>query len=81
MLMANGAYESARRIVAIPREHLDVRGDDTFTLVLVPGIAETMARAAAEGLLLSEAGVPWARPTDPFDLAGYDTFPSRWSAR
>ena len=34
----------------------------------VPGLPEALERTGAEGLLLSEQGLPWARPGTPVDL-------------
>lgn len=79
VLLSNGAYESAGQSIPIPEEHLSrvvVNGEQA---TVVTGIEDAMKAAAEAGKLLSEHGLPWARATEPFDLAGYESFPQRWT--
>jgi len=74
VLLVNGAYESARRIVPIPRDAIVPNGDAT----LIAGIGDVMDRGMREGKLFSETGAPWAVSTAPWELREYASFPSRW---
>ena len=77
-LLSNGAYESSGTIRAIPEEYLREQTHDEQAATVIDGIDDVMLEASAAGKMLSEWGVPWAVPTQPFDLAGYDSFPRQW---
>ncbi len=79
VLLSNGAYESARRIVPVPREFVAEVQTPTGVAWVIPGVDSLMAKAASNGQLLSECGIPWALATEPFDLQSYEVFPTRWS--
>ena len=79
LLLSNGAYESAGRIVPIPDEFVTTTDVDGSTAAVIGGIEDAIIAAVGAGQLLSEHGVPWAVETEPFDLTGYDTFPTKWS--
>ena len=74
-LAINGAFESAGRPRAIPARYVRRQGAGPQAVTVVDGLAEAVQRCGAEGKLFSDLGLPWARPTQPFDLAGYKGFP------
>jgi predicted dehydrogenase len=78
LLLSNGAYESAGRIVQVPSEYITTTKIDESTATVINGIEDTIIAAVDAGQLLSEHGVPWAVDTEPFDLTGYEAFPTRW---
>ena len=80
LLLSNGAYESAGHIATIPEECITKVAGEDGTSWVVESIDDVMAAAANEGKLLSECGLPWGRPSEPFDLAGYKSFPQRWTS-
>ncbi len=73
-LALNGGYESCGTIHRVPDEYItrEPRGDSMFTAI--NGIDDVIHRCRREGKLYSDAGVPWAHPSDWFDLSGYDHF-------
>ncbi len=74
VLALNGAWESARRAVPIPEEcHINLEQEGK-KFRAVRGIDALIRDAAASRKLYSEMGCPWARPTKPFDLTGYQQF-------
>ncbi|MBN2309385.1 MAG: Gfo/Idh/MocA family oxidoreductase [Candidatus Hydrogenedentes bacterium] len=79
LLLSNGAYESSGRIHTIPEAYTAQVDAGGGPAVVVNGLDEAMAECAAAGRLLSEAEVPWAVATEPFDLTAYEGFPARWS--
>jgi len=75
VLAVNGAFESAGDPVRIPREFIETRHDpDRGKLLHILDIEELRERAIAGRKLFSDLGVPWAQPTEPFDLTGYERF-------
>jgi predicted dehydrogenase len=78
VLCTNGAYESSKEISDIPKEHIQVetvaQPSGEVRNICIPGIIDMIDRAAAERSLFSEIGIPWARRTTPFSLAGYRSF-------
>ncbi|TNJ54505.1 Gfo/Idh/MocA family oxidoreductase [Paenibacillus hemerocallicola] len=77
-LAANGAFESAGSVKAIPDRYLQPARQEGDPGVYVEGIEETIRTAFREGKLFSEIGVPWAAGSEPFDLAGYRSFPQKF---
>jgi len=75
VLFSNGAYESARAIRRLPSDALRVypRPDGDLATEII-GINTTIQEAGERRALFSEMGVPWARPSRPFDLTGYRRF-------
>jgi len=78
LLMSNGAYESSGAIYPVPREYLREQVHDQRKSTVIEGIDEVMLEAARAGKLLSEWGVPWAVPSERYNLAGYAEFPQAW---
>ncbi len=75
-LAVNGAFESSRLTHGIDKEYVrrcDKAGEIKTT---IEGLEDRMQQAYEQGQVLSEVGAPWAVKTEPFDLAGYDSFPS-----
>ncbi len=79
VLSTNGAYESSGDIFDITADHVEVEvidapsgGEDKN--IFVPGVSGIIERAADKRALFSEIGVPWAKQTRPFRLAGYSSF-------
>lgn len=79
VLLSNGAYESAGTIRTIPEPFLTRETRNDGPAVVVKGIEDLMAQAAADGKLLSECEVPWAVATPSFPLKNYESFPQRWA--
>ena len=78
MLAVNGAFESAGDPIRIPKEFIETRLDpNRGRLLRIREIETLRERAIAERKLFSDLGVPWARPTEPFDLIGYERFERR----
>lgn len=75
MQAANGAFESASPIVTVPEDYIarHLLKDDQLS-ICIEGIEAEMNKAFDSRKLLSETGVPWAKPSQPFRLAGYKTF-------
>ncbi len=78
LLLSNGAYESAGGIASVPPEFTARIPEDGSMATIIPGIAETIKTATQAGKLLSECGLSWTQATQPFNLAGYAAFPTRW---
>ena len=78
LLLSNGAYESAGRIVDVPRESVVETHSEDGAAWTVEGIDEMVLQAARAGQLLSEARFPGGVPTKPFKMDGYEAFPCRW---
>lgn len=76
----NGAYESSRRVRPIDPGYVRTEGDGPTTKTTVEGLDAAIATCASQGVLLSDLGLPWATPTEPFDTAGYNKFPVRFEA-
>ncbi|RKN85233.1 Gfo/Idh/MocA family protein [Paenibacillus ginsengarvi] len=74
MLASNGAYESAGLVREIPMTYAVEREEDGTTVRLLPELSERMKDIAQQGLLYSEASLPWAVPTSPFRMEGYNRF-------
>ena len=74
VLTAAGAYESARRIVQIPEEHIRRYPEKDSMATEVVDIVRIIDEAAAARGTFSDIGVPWARRTAWFDLKGYEQF-------
>jgi len=81
LLALDGAHESSRCIHRIGPPHTQrVDGPDDPRTV-VDGLDDLIARAALGKCLFSDLpdAPPWAVATDPFDLAGYRTFPQTFA--
>jgi len=76
MLAWNGAFESAGIPSAIGAEFMTIeqRGQSTFRCI--KDIAGHVRKMAGEGLMFSEAGIPWASPGQLVDMRNYTHFPS-----
>ena len=79
LLMSNGAYESSRTIHRIPKEFTEIREHNGSSATTIIDIDHHLLEAAASGRLLSEYEVPWAVPTQPFDVSRYTEFPLHWN--
>jgi predicted dehydrogenase len=78
VLLSNGAYESASRIVRVPRRDTRIIDTDDGSLTGIVGIEQAILQGSEEGKLFSELNTHWAVETDRFALEGYDRFPQRW---
>jgi len=81
-LALNGAHESSGRAFPIGPEHARaVRDAEGQEHVVVAGLDEALRAAAERSCLLSDlpAPPPWARRTEPYELAGYRSFPQRFT--
>jgi hypothetical protein len=78
VLLSNGAYESAGRVVPVPPDAVDEVATPNGKAWVVRHLDDIMLEAATTGKLLSECDLPWARKTEPFSLDGYTEFPQRW---
>ncbi|WJH37052.1 Gfo/Idh/MocA family oxidoreductase [Paenibacillus sp. CC-CFT747] len=77
-LVANGAFESAGRIKPIPAAHIRRPIAEGEPAGYIEGIETAIREAFHSGRLFAEMGVPWAEPTEPFELRDYRTFPQRF---
>lgn len=77
-LVANGAFESAGEIRRIPASFVRLSDAADQPGAYIEGIEAAMKDAFAAGKLLSETGLPWAAPPEPFDLRAYRRFPQRF---
>ncbi len=82
VLALDGAHESSGRIIRIPDrcKHKDAVGTGQERTI-VDGIDQVITDAAARRCLYSDLPTPppWAVKTLPFDLAGYKTFPVKFT--
>lgn len=70
------AFESSGGIATIVPEHLaPAEAADGPALACVKGMGELLRQVLASGRMLSELGVPWARPTRAAAAQGYAGFP------
>lgn len=74
----NCAFDSAQRIVAVPREHQTFANEGGMIRRGIVGINDIMTRAFAQGVLYSEMGIPWAVAGHRLDATNYHSFPSRF---
>ncbi|WP_018750354.1 Gfo/Idh/MocA family protein [Paenibacillus sanguinis] len=74
VLVSNGTYESARAVHAIPSQFVTERQAGKSTVRLLPDLSEKMEDIAARRQLYSEYPFPWAVPSQPFQMKGYDRF-------
>ncbi len=70
----NGAYQSARQIVNIPEEFLVHHGEGGSAKVEVKDVTALLDKAFAARSLLSDVAVPWAVPSQVFNVEGYKAF-------
>ena len=71
----NGAHESCPSIHEIPEDQVEAVEHKGANYRIVNGLLELLQKRADEEKLFSELGVPWAEGSEPFDMAGYSTFP------
>lgn len=74
MLAANGAFESSGKVHPLAGSYVTRRPDGDTTEILINGISGIIDRCAEEGLLFSEAGIPWGVRTEPVSLEGFRHF-------
>lgn len=74
VLVSNGTYESARAVHAIPSQFVTEQTAGKSTVRLLPDLSEKMEDVAARRQLYSEYPFPWAVPSDPFQMKGYNQF-------
>jgi len=75
-LCINGAHESCPEITTIAKEHVETidRNGDIFHVV--KNMDELLDRSFQEKKLLSELqATTWAKPSQPFDMTGYNHYP------
>ncbi|MBN2092932.1 Gfo/Idh/MocA family oxidoreductase [candidate division KSB1 bacterium] len=82
-LCVNGMHESCPQIFEIPvsgileREiPLTVNSSEVDHLKVIKGIDKLIHQAYQSEKLFSEVKIQWAQPTKPFNLEGYNSFPS-----
>lgn len=79
-LAANGAFESSGVVRAIPDAFVTRSAAEDMPGAYIHGIEADIKAAYAAGKLFSELGVPWAVPSEPFELEAYRHFPQRFKA-
>lgn len=79
-LAVNGAFESARRVRPAPAEYVRRSGEGAATKTVIAGIDAAIPQASSTGRLFSDLGLGWAKPTETFDLTGYDRFPVQFES-
>ncbi len=80
VLALNGAHESSGSIIVIDDEHVKKVKDAQGTRLVVTGIDDVITQCAEQGKLPSDLDKPpaWAKPTKPFSLEDYFSFPQRF---
>jgi predicted dehydrogenase len=76
-LCVNGAFESAGQIHAVDPAHLSKTKHDGTRKILIRDINRVLYVCHDQGKLFSEMDVPWARPSEPLNMSGYQKFPGR----
>ncbi|MFD0961448.1 Gfo/Idh/MocA family protein [Paenibacillus chungangensis] len=74
VLIANGAYESAKKVVDIPRQYVVEEQLPETSVRLLPSLSERILEISNAGLLYSQAELPWAVATDRMDMTSYRYF-------
>ena len=74
VLAMNGAFESCGRPRRIPPEYVTRLTEAGAAKTWIHDIGRIIERAASERKLFSELGIPWATPTQWFDVRGYTRF-------
>jgi hypothetical protein len=74
-ICVNGIHESASEPAGFPPELLHQTGCGPQRLVHVDGLPDVLRRCYHRSALLSELGVPWARPGREVDVRNYRWFP------
>jgi predicted dehydrogenase len=75
-LTVNGAFESSRMTHGIASRHIRRFEHQDSIKTVVNHLDKYLLDGYEQGKLLSELGVPWAVKTEPFDMTGYNQFPS-----
>ncbi len=71
----NGAYESAGKIVPIPRESVrEFETEDGEYKTVLEGIDEIIDEAFEKKALFSDLGIKWATPSTEINVEDYKTF-------
>lgn len=78
VMLVNGAYESAGGIATIPQEYLETQVMEGERYTVIRDIDTMLLYASALEKTFSEQGMPWAMPSERFELEGYAAFPQRW---
>lgn len=74
VLALNGAWESSNGPHEIPTDYVTREPKDDSIFTGLNGIPELLDQSYATGKLFSELNVPWAQPSDWFDVTGYREF-------
>ncbi|MCU6712190.1 Gfo/Idh/MocA family oxidoreductase [Paenibacillus sp. J5C_2022] len=74
VLVANGAYESAKKVRDIPRQYVVEEQLPETSVRLLPSLSERMPHISNAGILYSQAKLPWAVATDRIDMTDYRHF-------
>jgi hypothetical protein len=81
VLAIDGAHESSGRIHRIgPRHTRNVNAGTPNAMTIVDGLDQVLRESADQCVLPSDlpSAPPWTVRTEPFDLAGYASFPVRF---
>ena len=78
--MSRRRTRSMRSRASRPQCNLEDVGTDDERVV-VDGLDELLTAGAEAGMLFSDLAEapPWAAAAEPFDLAGYESFPRRFA--
>lgn len=74
VLAANGAFAASGRVRPLPSEAVETRQEGDTDFVYVRDIERTLTRAAEEGKLYSELGLPWGGAPNRLSLTDYRAF-------
>lgn len=75
-LCINGAHESCPEITTIAKEHVETEDRNGDVFHIVKDMDALLERSFQEKKLLSELqATSWAKPSKPFDMAGYTHYP------
>lgn len=76
-LCINGAHESCPDVHDFPKDEVRTVTQRDHKFLVVSGLEELLHKSADEGKLFSELGVPWAKRSEAFSMAGYRQFPAK----
>ncbi|SFL68681.1 Predicted dehydrogenase [Paenibacillus sp. 1_12] len=74
VLAVNGAFESSGETHPISDVFLVRRNEGNTVFTGITGIGADVGRAATDGMLFSEMGIPWAVAAESFSLGSYQKF-------
>lgn len=74
VLVSNGAYESARRVLPVDGKYVQEIIAADSTAMFFPSLSARIYEIADQGMLYSEVPFPWAHRTNRIDMRDYQHF-------